>query len=898
MPYVTLWKRKSEGTNFTVKRNTLEDMFEEDKIVKFRVRESSIMHKVRNVFLLSLAAIILSGCGSANQFVETEVTPRMNQFLGERMLEESDVVNNEDYQAYVQYKEEGELDDQGYYQENVELDNEKEGSIHVSFGENNNLDAKYYRDEACQQRIDTDNCYLNPGDKIYADIDLGRDVLTSMYSFSGIRVYSYDDNERRLYSEVPASGTDSLLVITVPGDLESSELSLEPIGTYGERKITLSDVCVEDNGDETKLNGNWIINDQEYTSGEVSLSPVTSYIISYSYDSDEFFYISSSPKEYYKDDGDIIFAERQPDDPTVNYSIQLHRYLTFTLDTDIDRKVTVSINNGDSSDEQDLKAGSKLTISHLRYGDRVRIQTDTSWEDLKKNRELIETDDSQTKDGFIYDLLVPQKDGEFDFNPADYQYEHGSLQFTCFGDPVDSEQRLAKGTKIYYSAKETEEGYYLPGDDDSNYVEVGEEEETIEKLKGIRFVPRKQVTVKLPQSKNNEGSITGGTVEYSIDGKPITSESINAYTREQIEIKATPWEGWTVDQKAVGTVTYQVVDQDIQTAHIADLNVDEYFSEAEDHKPALSVTLEKSIGTNATIEISASGYQLAATNYGGGWKFNTLINDIEQYDLISNDQTIVKGQKIGTDKGIGVKISNLAVQSGMAIRLSIIKTTRAGEEYKEIRYVDDLSNPIDDIEIYRLHDKSEEWYKAIDVAIGEVAVEKFAPISAAAHSKLVVHNKENDTVLKSNDYVEASQEVVVEITADSGYYVTGKNVSNDSYSKKMKYADYLKNGEGIVSDHPIKKFVIVTLDKSDGFAKYTYQIGDDEVSGNIQVHENQKIKLTYDLTGSEYRLAKKSGGFLGIGSSDVKTTKELELTSAYDGKTITKDDFGILIKGQ
>ena len=93
----------------------------------------------------------------------------------------------------------------------------------------------------------------------------------------------------------------------------------------------------------------------------------------------------------------------------------------------------------------------------------------------------------------------------------------------------------------------------------------------------------------------------------------------------------------------------------------------------------------------------------------------------------------------------------------------------------------------------------------------------------------------------------------------------------------------------------------MTLDSSDTFATYTYKLDGKEVSGTITVKEGQKLTLTYEITDSAYKLKEGAGGvpLVGWGKSYTKVSKDLTITPGMDGKTITKDDFGIeTVKGE
>ena len=231
----------------------------------------------------------------------------------------------------------------------------------------------------------------------------------------------------------------------------------------------------------------------------------------------------------------------------------------------------------------------------------------------------------------------------------------------------------------------------------------------------------------------------------------------------------------------------------------------------------------------------------------------------------------------------------------------IVKTDDKGNKTSETRYIDDLSETLDPIYIYQsgTNATSTVWYKSVEITIGVVDIEKFAQPNASANTKVTVVNNSTGETLATGDLIEADTKVVVTITPLSGYYVTGKNVSNDVYSKTMKFSEYQKNISTIISEHPADKYYTITLDKSDAYASYIYKLDGKEVSGMIYVKAGQKLELTYEITDPAYKLSTAHGGLVfGIGSSTTKATETITIDSNMHGKTITKTEFNIdTVKG-
>lgn len=839
----------------------------------------NIKIQVPTIVLLSAMFFSITGCSP------------VKEFLGNQMKQKSGVLEDEKYVEYEHYQEQGLLDDDGYYSDTLDdsLDRRLSG-VQVTFADNSNLQIQYYSDSDLTNVVDKADCYISRGDSLYAVVNVSDDVFSSMYEFSDFKVYEYDEDNTKRESSLTMEKTGESYVLTIPEDYPLASISIEPIGTYQERNIKLNDYYTDENDQQHQLTGTWVVNDKKYTDDSVKISPVSSYVISYEYDSDEYFYLSSTPECYYSNnsDGVVIFRQREADDETVDYSVELHKYLSVTLVSDLDRTIKL---NGE--DQGLLETNSELTIGKLKYGDTVTIETNKAWSGLEENRELILTRSEPLSGGYYrYTFIVPQKDGEFTFNPDDYQYDHGKIRFKCFGQVVKSTQVLAKGSKIYYEQESAVEGYWLAGKDSEHFIEVEDEETTKAALNSIHFTPMVEVSVELPQPE------VGGKVIYSLNGTQVSGDSCSTYSGAVITIELEHWDGWIPE--FTGEKTYKVGDSKSQTINVDGTPIDQVFREDPDHQPKLNVTLEKTVGDSMEFTLKASGYEMDVESYAGGWKVTDIFDkNSKNYNIINNSQEIVENKKIGTDKPIMFTMANRAIKPGEAVRMKIVFTDAEGNKTSEIRYIDDLGEVIDPIYIYKpgTNETSTVWYDSVDVTIGVVPVNKHTSSSAASNTKLTVKNVDTNETLKDGDLIEDSQKVVVTIAPLDGYYVTGKKVSNDVYSDTMKYSDYKENIEDILASHSAKKYYSITLDESDSFATYTYKLDGKTVSGKIKVKEGQKLELTYEITDSQHKLKEADGGFIfGWGSSYTKATESLDISASMDGKTVTRLDFGMEIE--
>lgn len=820
------------------------------------------MKKITICVFSLIFVFLFSGCSGINDLLE------------EKMLEKSGIRKEESYISYQNKVESGNVDEDGFYQEDVSEDNNG-GTIHVTFAKNNNLDIKYYKDKAHTILINDSACNINPGEKIYAEVAVNADVYSSMYEFAEFHIYSYSDSgERTRETNLEKEFIEENAILEIPVDYNGNELSIEPVGKYEKRTINLNDYFVDDNDNKIELDGTWLINDVEYTDNAVQINPMESYIISYAYDNNEYFYLASEPDCYYNnnDDGIVIFNQKEATDETANYSVELHKYISVSLTSDTDRKVKVN-----NQDEVTVKLNNELLIPKLQYGKPVILETDKVWPDLEKERELILTNEELLSNGnYKYTFAVPDKNAVFEFDPSEYSYEHGIIRFKCFGTVVDGVQSLAKGSKIYYEQDSADEGYWLS--ETNHYIVVGEPEETRKALEEIHFTQKVQTSIKLKQPEY------GGKISYSVNGKKINDEDYSTFCGTIITMDFEPWEGWTTCEGIKDGIQYKVNNENGQTITANGIDINNIFVESDSHKPELTVILKKSVEEDIKFDFAASGIDSTTYSYTNKW--------------YRSDYTVIDRKQIGTEKPITISMENKAIKSGKAIKVVIEKVdSDKKSDTPEVRYVDDLTTLQDPIFIYKDNVSSKTWYKSIKITISYVDVVRFEPHQSNGHSSISVRNATTRVELSKGDFIEENQKVIVTITPIVGYYISGGNIQEKTaYEETMTYSKYVSDIDDRISEHPVKKICEVTLDTTDSFAKYVYKIDGKEVSGTVQIKEGEKISLEYEITDDNYSLQEGAGGVFGIGKSYKKVSKEIVISEDYDGKTIKKDDFNIKVK--
>ena len=186
------------------------------------------------MLLISAAiTITFSGCGTVNDYIEN------------KLIEQSGLNQDENYINYVNKEENGNVDSEGYYKEIEET--EPAGKIHVTFSTNNNLIVNYYEDQECAVSIDTNHCYLEPGDLIYAVPKSSDDISSSEYYFDHFIIYDYDHiGNCNLTDDLKVELLQNKYVIMIPEDFDGDEISINPVGSFNKRQISVSDYYLDE----------------------------------------------------------------------------------------------------------------------------------------------------------------------------------------------------------------------------------------------------------------------------------------------------------------------------------------------------------------------------------------------------------------------------------------------------------------------------------------------------------------------------------------------------------------------------------------------------------------------------------------------------------------------------
>lgn len=279
------------------------------------------------VFFLLPLLVILSGC--------TQVRERVEQL----MWEHSGVTEDAAYNQYQQMEASDALDKDGLYHsaelESYEKSLEKSGTVHVTFARNDFLDFDYYRDASFSEPLDTTDCWLNPGDAVFAGEPELTNPISRLYRFSEFVILELDEKASvkgvlQNAKNIPGE------IYRIPDDFAGTDISIIPVGEYQNRTVKLSAVSVAPDGRRRSLeNGSWEIDGKIYGNVRVKLNPVESYRIIYdysAYQSDQYF-AGSSPEFYWENDrdGTITFLAEPSDNEFMEYEVRFHPYGLMTI---------------------------------------------------------------------------------------------------------------------------------------------------------------------------------------------------------------------------------------------------------------------------------------------------------------------------------------------------------------------------------------------------------------------------------------------------------------------------------------------------------------------------------------------------------------------------------------
>ena len=517
--------------------------------------------------LLGLAGLMIFGLSGCN-LEENNGT----NWLDKIALKRSGIYKDSNYNSYLEMRDNGELDDDGYYiiyengeavaawaeKDQSELEQsgeEQNGGIRVTFAKNNFLDIEFYKlKDENKIPIDDDYCYIAPGSTICAQVKLNGAVNNNMYKFADLLVKSFDNGEP---SNVNLSFThddkeDNVYKLTIPENYTSTEISIIPIGEYMTRTIRCTAYCINENGDKNRVSynsGKWFVDDVSYDLNTndnqtlLEIDPTVEYTVQFDYD-EENYYIDESntiPKPSDNTNSGIVsFETKKPNEDTEDYTLALRKLSSIEFIGDAKNGIKSVTVNGREPTYIDSE---KRIIGKLKYNDNVTIEVEDNYTAYG-----IKLCDSEEPLGNVtrYGMTIDYKDkvvvtirkdsktnavNEFKETP----YSHAIVKIYS-----SNNEELIDGSGVADSDKVKVEitagrGYVLIGknvDDDGVY----RSEMKFSKYndgKTIQGILDKQL--KKIYAVNLIPSDKYGSFEYELDGNPVSSGMITFYEGQKLK---------------------------------------------------------------------------------------------------------------------------------------------------------------------------------------------------------------------------------------------------------------------------------------------------------------------------------------------------------------------------
>lgn len=327
------------------------------------------MNKIilKKIIIIGVLGLVLSGC--------SDIDDRLRDVI----VDNSGIYKTEDYKQYQSLLAEGKLDEQNQYihtEIQANLNQESQGTIRVSFGENRYLEMKYFKDAEGKVEVDPQNCYLNPKDSIYVSEIKTKNENSNLYRLAGFRILEYN-KEGNVVERQQVGVQDLGLIYEIPATYTGTELAILPLGEYPKRELSTRVYFMAEDGKEKELEsiGMWYVNNVEIKATDkiFTVSALDPYILKYDFEEENYFWVGNTPERFNEkpeEDGYVEFWEASPLDKDLSYSVELHPYLSLSLQ--FEENATVMVNR---KNPQEQKKNSTWTVSKLKFGDTVTVET-------------------------------------------------------------------------------------------------------------------------------------------------------------------------------------------------------------------------------------------------------------------------------------------------------------------------------------------------------------------------------------------------------------------------------------------------------------------------------------------------------------------------------------------
>ena len=485
-----------------------------------------------------------------------------------------------------------------------------------------------------------------------------------------------------------------------------------------------------------------------------------------------------------------------------------------------------------------------------------------------------------------FEVATIPKQG-FWFDPEDYKYDHGTVEFSVNGAKITTRRFLENGDELKYQSIANDDGYHLPAGEPI----IVEGDLTEQKLHDVQFVEDEKILVLLNQPPY------GGHIDYYYNEEKIEEDKILVRSGEKIDYVLLADNGYTLADNNENECSFEVSATEKEQSSPIQNDV---FIELESHRPDLTIDIHDtssgfSIVTDVVIrennENDDKKVKFSIKNDNG--EVSVAPKDAANLETESgllgrNKYKVIVVENVATYEPIRFGIHGIQLNRNQALKITRSDTI-SGLESPSInsRYVRS-SNTNYELEFDYSTDPNR-TYEQIRL-IFEIVEGLIHEVSSIQNASLSVTLNGKD--LEVGQFVEPDAEIELCITPDAGYYIVGKDVENNIYRDTMSYSDYVKDISSIISEHSVHKFITVNLPGADEFGSYIYEYNNQILTDSYSVFKDgDSIDVTFTAS-PEYSIKRRLPVFL----SKNEITEKLKITEEMNGQSVNLDMLGIKVE--
>ena len=726
-----------------------------------------------------ICCTVLCGCS------ESTVDLNPDEMIREYLLHD-----DPQYKEYLSLKElhSDAIDENGYYIDDTIAESEKEdhaGMIHVSFASNSLLNVNYYADSEYSTALKNDGCYLNPGDSIFAKVDSTSLIQSNTYSFSGFQIVGINGDKVN-YNFAHIDGNK----ITIPNDIQYSEISIIPVGNYQKRDLTFQAEYRDEQGNTLPISPIWTVsvgnNDFSTKSDSHTLDANAAFRVKAQYDLQEYYLIDSEPKydsvTENTEDGisEVCFQLYDAQNAVNGYKLIFGK--TFPIEIEsvtVTGKVSVWVDGKEIPDVQ-------FPFHYYgKLGSTVKIESksEIKEKDIKGISGLLRL----TQNGYVYSIC--NEADAFSFDPSEYTYANGKVLFYDIEHkPITDKIEMKIGDVLYYKGEPNEGYLFMQGE--------GEHKLTIDA--NIKYLLKNEISFNPKQTIPLPQPAKGGTIVYSVNGKQVSGDKVG-FTPGTDKLTASfkPADRYMVNNLSDNAEC--VVTENSHMIHIKnndgnEISIDDIFKISNSQKASLSVKLDESVGTEIKFNIYDGDGIIINEDKKSYINKSLLENWNSISDIIGlDDNELLKNKLVDTVSGIKIAVSDWSPLRNEAIKIEVVKKDAQSNKTNEVYYILSGSGS----QFISTDSGDSTYYKTIDINISKVTGSVFNSADYTYDHANVAFYFDDVTEgyrLADGDFSDNDRKIRMVVTAQENYQVFKKSaiIFSSSYNPVDSYEDTFK----------------------------------------------------------------------------------------------------------